>query len=58
MVVKAHDPEVWWQDVAGIGTILGHEYQTADSLIIWKAVTHDLPILERALVAIRASLDG
>ncbi|MFL9827086.1 DUF86 domain-containing protein [Rhodoplanes sp. SY1] len=54
---KARHPEVRWKDIAGIGKHSRHEYQTVDSLIIWKAVTHDLPILKHALLAIRASLE-
>lgn len=36
--VKAEHPDVRWQDIAGIGNILRHEYQRVDDKIIWNAV--------------------
>src|SRR3954468_6610019 len=34
-----------WEDIAGIGNILRHEYQRVDGTIIWRAVKNDLPEL-------------
>jgi len=53
---KMRHKEVRWKDIAGIGNILRHEYQRIDGLIIWNAVKDDLPVLKKALLAIKASL--
>ena len=55
--LKSQHKNVRWQDIAGIGNILRHEYQRVDSQIIWKAVKDDLPPLKEALLAIKASLE-
>jgi uncharacterized protein with HEPN domain len=45
-----------WDDIAGIGNILRHEYQHVDGTIIWRAVKNDLPHLKAALLVLKASL--
>jgi uncharacterized protein with HEPN domain len=45
-----------WDDIAGIGNILRHEYQRVDGTIIWRAVKNDLPDLKAALLALKDSL--
>jgi uncharacterized protein with HEPN domain len=55
--LKSQHKDVRWQDIAGIGNILRHEYQRVDTQIIWKAVKDDLPPLKEALLAIKASLE-
>jgi uncharacterized protein with HEPN domain len=55
--LKSRHQDIRWEDIAGIGNILRHEYQRVDSRIIWKAVKDDLPPLKRALLAMRASLE-
>jgi len=54
--LKARHKDVRWEDIAGIGNILRHEYQRIDAAIIWKAVKNDLPPLKDALLAMKASL--
>jgi uncharacterized protein with HEPN domain len=54
--LKAQHKEVRWEDIAGIGNILRHEYQRIDASIIWRAVKNDLPPLKEALLAMKASL--
>jgi uncharacterized protein with HEPN domain len=54
--LKSRHKDVRWKDIAGIGNILRHEYQRLDGQIIWNAVKDDLPVLKKALLAIRASL--
>lgn len=44
-----------WDDIAGIGNILRHEYQHVDATIIWRAVKNDLPQLKAALLALKDS---
>ena len=55
--LKSQHKEVRWEDIAGIGNILRHEYQRVDGQIIWKAVRDDLPPLKQALLAMKASLE-
>lgn len=45
-----------WDDIAGIGNILRHEYQHVDATIIWRAAKNDLPQLKAALLALKDSL--
>jgi uncharacterized protein with HEPN domain len=54
--LKAQHEDVRWEDIAGIGNILRHEYQHVDAAIIWKTVKNDLPSLKDALLALKASL--
>jgi uncharacterized protein with HEPN domain len=55
--LKLQHRDVRWQDIAGIGNILRHEYQRVDSQIIWKAAKDDLPPLKEALLMMKASLE-
>jgi uncharacterized protein with HEPN domain len=43
--LKAQHKNVRWEDIAGIGNILRHEYQRVDAAIIWRALKNDLPRL-------------
>jgi uncharacterized protein with HEPN domain len=38
-----------WDDIAGIGNILRHDYQHVDGTIIWRAVKNHLAPLKEAL---------
>jgi uncharacterized protein with HEPN domain len=46
--VKARHPEIPWNKVAGIGSVLRHDYERIAADVIWKLVTIDLPVLETA----------
>ena len=54
--LKAIHKDVRWQDIAGIGNFLRHDYQRVDAVIIWRAVKDDLPALKEALLVLQASL--
>jgi uncharacterized protein with HEPN domain len=54
--LKAQHEDVRWEDIAGIGNILRHEYQHVDATIIWRTVKNDLPALKEALLALKSSL--
>jgi uncharacterized protein with HEPN domain len=45
---KACHPEIPWAKVAGIGSVLRHDYERIAPDVIWKLATVDLPILEAA----------
>jgi uncharacterized protein with HEPN domain len=44
--LKMRHPEIPWAKVAGIGSVLRHDYERVAADIIWKLATVDLPILE------------
>jgi uncharacterized protein with HEPN domain len=45
--LKARNPEIPWQKVAGIGNVLRHNYESIAAPIMWKLVQADLPALEK-----------
>ena len=54
--VKATRPEIDWRSIAGIGSVLRHEYHTISDRVIWDVVQADLPLLKTAIEAIAARL--
>jgi uncharacterized protein with HEPN domain len=46
--LKARNPEIPWQKVAGIGNFLRHNYESIAAPVLWKLVQADLPALEKA----------
>jgi uncharacterized protein with HEPN domain len=46
-VLKARNPEIPWQKVAGIGNVLRHNYESIAAAVLWKLVEADLPTLEK-----------
>lgn len=47
--MKATRPEIPWRSIAGIGSVLRHEYHKASDKIIWDVIQTDLPALEVAI---------
>jgi uncharacterized protein with HEPN domain len=56
--LKARNPEIPWQKVAGIGNVLRHNYESIAAPILWKLVQADLPTLERACRSELAAEEG
>jgi uncharacterized protein with HEPN domain len=54
--IKATRPEIEWRSIAGIGSVLRHEYHTISDKVIWDVVQADLPLLKTAIEAIAAKL--
>ena len=54
--LKATRPEVEWRSIAGIGSVLRHEYHTISDKVIWDVVEGDLPRLKAAIEAIAAKV--
>jgi uncharacterized protein with HEPN domain len=52
--VKATRPEIDWRSIAGIGSVLRHEYHTISDTVIWNVVQADLPPLKAAVEAMQA----
>jgi uncharacterized protein with HEPN domain len=46
---KALAPEIPWRQIAAIGNLLRHEYQRADSSLVWNIVIEHLPRLGAAV---------
>jgi uncharacterized protein with HEPN domain len=53
--LKATRPEIEWRSIAGIGSVLRHEYHTISNKVIWDVVQEDLPPLKAAIKAFAAS---
>ena len=49
--------EIPWPQIAAIGNLLRHEYQRADSLLIWNIVVEHLPRLREAVNRLLAVAD-
>jgi uncharacterized protein with HEPN domain len=56
--LKARNPEIPWQKVAGIGNVLRHNYESIAAPVLWKLVQADLPILEKACRSELAAEEG
>jgi uncharacterized protein with HEPN domain len=52
----ASRPEIPWDQVKGIGSVLRHEYHRVSDKVIWVVATERLPSLKKAIRAIKASL--
>jgi uncharacterized protein with HEPN domain len=46
--LKARHPEIPWAKVAGIGSVLRHDYERIAPDVIWRLATVDLLTLDRA----------
>ena len=55
--VKATRPEIEWRSIAGIGSVLRHEYHTISDKVIWDVVQADLPLLKAAVEAIAKDVE-
>lgn len=54
--LKATRPDIEWRKIAGIGSVLRHEYHTISSKVIWDVVQSELPPLKAAIEAIESKL--
>jgi uncharacterized protein with HEPN domain len=56
--LKAKEQTILWQDIAGIGNVLRHDYRMVSDPIVWNVVVAHLPPLERAIRRMLAGLDA
>jgi uncharacterized protein with HEPN domain len=56
--LKAGEPTIPWQDIAGIGNILRHDYQMVSDPIVWNVLVAHLPPLEAAVRRMLAGLEA
>lgn len=52
---KSHT-DIPWKRIAGIGSVLRHEYHSIADVVIWRVVTDYLPPLKAAVLEMRANL--
>jgi uncharacterized protein with HEPN domain len=55
--LKLLEPAVPWSNIAGIGNILRHDYDSIDLTILWNIATRELPQLEAAIERLLQSAD-
>ncbi len=48
---KSNHPQTPWKMVAGMRNYIVHEYFQVDNTVIWDVVIHDLPELEKQVIA-------
>jgi uncharacterized protein with HEPN domain len=56
--LKARNPEIPWQKIAGIGNVLRHNYENIAAPVLWKLVQADLSTLEKICRAELAAEEG
>jgi uncharacterized protein with HEPN domain len=56
--LKQRYPEIEWQDMAGIGSILRHDYDGIEADILWDVVRRDLAPLKRVVRRMLKALDA
>ena len=49
--VTSNHPDFPWREIAGTRNILAHNYTRANRQVVWIAVSEELPILLRAVLA-------
>jgi uncharacterized protein with HEPN domain len=55
--MKAEHPSVPWQNVADIGNVLRHAYQSVDPHIMWEVATHHLTSFRTAVEQMLREVD-
>ena len=43
--LKIRNPEIPWREVAAAGNIYRHDYEAVAARLVWRTLTHDLPML-------------
>ena len=56
--LKAKHPEIPWPDIAGIGNVLRHGYDSLDHAVIWGVVEIHLQPLKAAVEAMLREVEG
>ena len=54
--VKAKEPDIRWKEIAGIGSVLRHDYHQVQPVILWQTCQTDLPLLKAAIQRLRRGM--
>jgi uncharacterized protein with HEPN domain len=54
--LKSEYPDIPWRQIAGIGSVLRHNYDIVDERIIWEIATVHFPHLRAAIIEMRSRL--
>lgn len=54
MDVREANPDVPWQDIAGLRDILIHEYEGVDFAIVWDVAVNEIPLLSEVVNSLLA----
>jgi uncharacterized protein with HEPN domain len=54
--LKEDHPDVQWYKIAGLRTVLVHDYLAVDLVRVWNAVVQDLPAFKRTALEILEGL--
>lgn len=54
--LKAQEPEIPWREIAGIGNVFRHDYQSVSDRIVWNVVEVHIAPLERAVMRLSSNL--
>jgi uncharacterized protein with HEPN domain len=56
--LKAAEADIPWQQIAGIGNVLRHDYEVVADPMVWNVVQEHLPLLEAAVRRLLARLES
>ncbi len=54
--VKATQPDIRWDEIAGIGNVLRHEYHRISDIIVWRVAVEHLAGLKQVVLEILGDL--
>ena len=55
--LKERHPHIPWRNVAGIGNVLRHNYESVSAAVLWNLAKDDLPALE-AVCRLELDIEG
>jgi uncharacterized protein with HEPN domain len=55
---KSRHPEIAWSQIAGIGNVLRHDYDSIDQQIIWEVATKHFPQLRAVVLELKVQLSN
>jgi len=56
--LKETEPEIPWPQIAAVGNVPRHEYQTISDHVVWDIITNHLVPLEAAVLRLMQRLEG
>ena len=56
--VRAAHPTIPWRQIVGVGSVIRHDYDQIDDLVMWTTATEKLVPLKAAVEAMLSNLDA